>query len=436
MLSHEDNETLVRVGPATPMGRLMRLYWIPFLKASDVAADGQPHRVRLLGEDLVAFRDTSNRVGLVDHACPHRGAPLVFGRNEDNGIRCIYHGWKFDVNGQCKDMPAERADSPMCARTTIKSYPVKERNGVLWAYMGPERDAPPELPEVEWNMVPESHCEISIRVQECNWLQALEGEVDSAHAAILHGRRDGGTINQWRQGQDLTPTFESVQHDAGISIGARRKDGDANNYIRVNQFMMPFWTLVPPQHQYPELSGHAWVPIDDEHTLALMFSYTPDQPFYEKARKVFREGYKGRETGHHSEVAYEPRPPTVPFPKYWSRFNRGNAYGFDYALQEKYNAGMPGLWMEDAACQCGVAAIYDRTKEHLGTTDSGIARVRRMLLDSTQKLDKGVKPPSSEAPSGFMLRAISITIPAGGSWEEMGRDFMKAELGKGFGYEP
>jgi hypothetical protein len=285
-------------------------------------------------------------------------------------------------------------------------------------------------------MVPESHCEISIRVQECNWLQALEGEVDSAHAAILHGRRDGGTINQWRQGQDLTPTFESVQHDAGISIGARRKDGAEQNYIRVNQFMMPFWTLVPPQHQYPELSGHAWVPIDDEHTLALMFSYTPDQPFYEKARKVFREGYKGRETGHHSEVAYEPKPATVPFPKYWSRFNRANAYGFDHALQEKYNAGMPGLWMEDAACQCGVAPIYDRTKEHLGTTDSGIARVRRMLLDSTHKLDKGIKPPSSEAPEGFMLRAISITIPAGGDWQSIGREYMKAELGKGFGYEP
>jgi phthalate 4,5-dioxygenase oxygenase subunit len=436
MLTHEDNETLVRVGPDTRMGRLMRMYWLPFLKSSDVTPDGAPHRVRLLGEDLVAFRDSSGRLGLVDHACPHRGAPLVFGRNEDDGIRCIYHGWKFDVTGQCREMPAERADSPMVKRTTIKAYPVRERNGILWAYMGTERENPPALPQVEWNMVPESHCAISIRVQECNWLQALEGEVDSAHAAILHGRPNGGTINQWRQGQDLTPTFEIAQHDAGISIAARRKDGAESNYIRVNQFLMPFWTLVPPQHQYPELSGHAWVPIDDEHVLALMFSYTPDQPFYEKSRKVFKEGYKGRETGHHSEINFEPKPPTVPFPKYWSRFNRSNAYHFDYALQKTHNAGMPGLWMEDAACQSGVAPIYDRTKEHLGTTDTGIARVRRMLLDSVSKLEKGQRPASANAADGFMVRAISITIPAGGDWEALGREHMKAELGKGFGYAP
>jgi phenylpropionate dioxygenase-like ring-hydroxylating dioxygenase large terminal subunit len=436
MLSQQDNETLTRVGPGTPMGQLMRQYWIPFLKSSDVERDGQPHRVRLLGEDLVAFRDSSGRLGLVDHACPHRGAPLLFARNEDNGLRCIYHGWKFGVDGRCQEMPAEPAESPMCKRMTIKAYPVRERNGVLWTYMGPDADTPPELPAVEWNMVPESHCAISIRVQECNWLQALEGEVDSAHAAILHGRRDGGTINQWRQGQDLTPKFECLQHDMGISIAARRKQGSEENYVRVNQFMMPFWTLVPPQSQYPELSGHAWVPIDDEHTLALMFSYTPDQPFYEKSRKVFEEGYKGRETGHHSQVAYEPQPPTVPFPKYWSRFNRANAYRFDSALQKVYNAGFPGLWMEDAACQSGVAPIYDRTKEHLGTTDTGVVRVRRMLLDTTHKLEQGVKPVSAAQPERYMLRAVSITIPAGGDWEALGRGYMTAELGKGFGYVP
>lgn len=430
MISREDNETLVRVGPGAPMGQLMRLYWIPFLKSSDVQRDGQPHRVRLLGEDLVAFRETSGNVGLVDHACPHRGAPMMFGRNEEGGIRCVYHGWKFSVDGKCQEMPAEPANSPMCSRVTIKSYPVRERNGVLWAYMGPHRDAPPPLPDLEWNMVPESHCVVTFRVQECNWLQALEGEVDSAHAAILHGQRNGSTITQWRQGQDLSPTFEINQHDAGISIAARRKDGAENNYVRVNQFLMPFWTLVPPQRQYSELSGHAWVPIDDHHTLAIMFSYTPDQPFYEKSRKLFKEGYKGRETGHHSEAAYEPKPLTVPYPKYWSRFNRSNAYEYDY------DSGMPGLWLEDAACQSGVAAIYDRTQEHLGTTDAGIARVRRMLLDSAKKLAQGTAPVSAAAPSSFMVRAVSITIPAGASWMEFGRDYMKAELGKGFGYTP
>ena len=178
MLSHEDNETLVRVGPGTAMGALMRQYWIPFLGAGEVVADAQPHRVRLLGEDLVAFRDSAGRVGLVDHACPHRGAPMVFGRNQEQGLSCVYHGWKFDVTGQCRDMPAEPANSPMCQRMKIKAYPVRERQGLLWAYMGPDPESPPPLPDLEFNQVPESHRVLTFRVQECNWLQALEGEID------------------------------------------------------------------------------------------------------------------------------------------------------------------------------------------------------------------------------------------------------------------
>jgi phenylpropionate dioxygenase-like ring-hydroxylating dioxygenase large terminal subunit len=438
MLSREDNETLVRVGPGTPMGSLMRLYWIPFLSSSDVVPDGQPHRVRLLGEDLVAFRDTEGRVGLVDHACPHRGAPLVFGRNEAEGLRCVYHGWKFGVDGRCKEMPAEPNDR-MCKNTRIKAYPVRERNGVLWAYMGPDIDSPPPLPEVEWNMVPQEQVAVTLRVQECNWLQALEGEIDSAHAAILHGRvGEGGVINQWRQAEDLAPTFEVAPSEAGISIAARRKTGDGQNYVRVNQFMMPFWTLVPPQSQYPELSGHAWVPIDDEHTLCLMFSYHPSQPFYEKTRKLFKEGHGGRETGHHSEGAFETRPVTVPFPKYWSKFNRANAYQFDYGMQvDKYFSGLPGLWIQDAACQSGVAPIYDRTKEHLGTTDTGIARTRRLLLDTVRKLQsEGARPASASQPERFRVRAVSITIPAGGDWQQLGSAYMRAEPGKDFGYTP
>lgn len=439
MLSYEDNERLTRVGQGTEMGRFMRLYWLPFLRSGDVKVDGQPYRVRLLGEDLVAFRDSSGRVGLVDHACPHRGAPLVFGRNEADGIRCIYHGWKFNVAGACEEMPAEPTGSPMLQKVRIKSYPVQERNGILWAYMGPDVDAPPALPQVEWNMVPEEQVAISIRVQECNWLQALEGEIDSAHAAILHGRVDSsGIINQWKQGQDLAPTFECAQHDAGVSIASRRKIGEDKNYIRVNQFLMPFWTLVPPQAQYPELSGHAWVPIDDEHTLCLMFSYHPSQPFYEKTRKLFAEGHAGRETGHASKDSFEKRPITQAYHTYWNKYNRGNAYHFDYESQvNKYNAGLPGLWVQDAACQSGVAPIYDRSKEHLGTSDTGIARTRRLLLDSIKKLaTDNIQPASVREPDKFMMRAMSITIPANADWKTAGQDFMSAELGQGFGYEP
>ena len=436
MLSREDNETLVRVGAGTPMGRLMRLHWIPFLRATDVERDAAPHRVRLLGEDLVAFRDSSGRVGLVDHACPHRGAPMVFGRNEDDGLRCVYHGWKFGTDGRCQEMPAEPANSPMCARMKITAYPVRERNGMLWAYLGP--DPAPPLPDVEWNLVPEDQVAISIRVQECNWLQALEGEIDSAHAAILHGRvHKDGVINQWKQAQDLAPAFECVTHEAGVSIASRRKLDAERQYIRVNQFLMPFYTLVPPFSQFPELSGHAWVPIDDEHTLCIMFSYHPSQPFYEKTRALFKSGHNGRETGHASEGSFEPRPVTDPFPKYWSKYNRGNAYQFSHELQKTYNSGLPGLWVQDAAAQSGVSAIYDRSKEHLGTSDTGIARTRRLLLDTVRRLAAdGQRPASADKPESLMLRAMSLTIPAGGDWNRLGSEFMKAKLGADFGYTP
>ncbi|MFO1218726.1 MAG: Rieske 2Fe-2S domain-containing protein [Burkholderiaceae bacterium] len=441
MLSRDDNERLVRVGPGTPMGTLMRLYWVPFLLSRDVERDGPAHRVRVFGEDLVAFRDSSGRVGLVDHACPHRGAPLVFARNEEDGLRCMYHGWKFGVDGSCLDTPAEPPNSPLCRHVKVKSYPVRERHGVLWAYMGPDAEPPP-LPELEWNLVPDEHVALSMRIQECNWLQALEGEIDSAHAAILHGRADqGGTINQWRQAGDLAPKFEIHQHDAGIHIASRRKvpDKASTEYIRVNQFLMPYWTLVPPQKQFPELSGHAWVPMDDEHTLCLMFTYTPAHPLYEQTRRVFKTGGKGgRETGHPSDQAFEPRPAMTPYPKYWSKYNRANAYHFDYESQRTtYNMGMPGLWLQDAACQSGVSPIYDRTQEHLGTTDLGIARTRRMLLDALKRLDgEGQRPPSAQNPSSMMWRAVSLTVDAGADWKQVGAEFMRARLGADFGYTP
>ena len=249
MLSHEDNETLVRVGPGTTMGDMMRIYWLPFMASSDLEKDGQPQTVKLLGETLIVFRDSEGRVGLVDHICPHRGAPLVFGRNEDCGLRCVYHGWKFDVDGNVADMPAEPPRSRLKDRVKIKSYPCVERGGVVWTYMGdePEESRPP-LPSFEWNMVPEENVVVTFRVQECNWLQALEGEIDSAHAPILHGRiDDGGSINQWVAKRDLRPTFECMRQDFGMSIASRRVLDDDTLYWRVNQFVMPFYSLVPPQ---------------------------------------------------------------------------------------------------------------------------------------------------------------------------------------------
>lgn len=438
MLTTEQNERLVRVGPGTPMGALMRRYWLPFLFSADLEADGPPMRVQLLCEDLVAYRDSDGRVGLLDHACPHRGAPMIFGRNEGGGLRCVYHGWRFEADGRCTEMPAEPPDSTFPQKVRIKSYSCQERNGVVWAYLGPQAPPPP-LPSLEWNLVPQQQSVCTLRVQDCNWLQALEGEIDSAHAAILHGRVDaGGVINQWKQAADLRPTFECESTETGVSIASRRVLASGEVYWRVNQFMLPFYTLVPPFPQYPELSGHVWVPIDDENTLCLMFSYHPNAPFYEKTRAVFSNGHAGRETGHPSAQAYDPAPVTEPFAKYRTRFRRDNAYGFNYELQRNtWFSGVPGLWVQDAACQSGVTPIYDRSQERLGTTDTGIVQARKLLLDSLRRLEQEQRAPASASdPAQFMVRAVSLTLPAQAHGLRDGAEFTRARLGQGFGYTP
>src|SRR5207253_3303211 len=184
MLARADNELLTRVGPGTPMGNLLRCFWQPFALASELpGADCDPLRVRLLGEDLVAFRDTNAAVGLVQNNCPHRGASLFFGRNEESGLRCVYHGWKFDTSGACVDVPGEPAESDLRSRVRALTYPVREHGGVLWAYLGPAQDIP-RLPELEWTHVPASQRYVSKRIQSCNYLQNVEGEVDSSHVSF------------------------------------------------------------------------------------------------------------------------------------------------------------------------------------------------------------------------------------------------------------
>ena len=439
MLSKEDNQTLVQVSHGTPTGDLMRLYWIPFLPSTDLTSDGQPQRVRLLGEDLLAFRNTEGRIGLVDHVCPHRGAPLMFARNEDCGLRCVYHGWKFGIDGATLDMPAEPAGSTYKDKVRLKAYLCQERNGIVWAYMGPHQDNPPELPLLEWNLVPSERVVVTFRVQECNWLQAVEGEIDSAHAAILHGRIDAqGAISDWIAKRDLKPTFECKRQDFGMSIASCRKLDEDTSYWRVNQFLLPFYTLVPPQSKFPELSGHAWVPMDDQNTLCIMFSYHPSEKFYDKTRELFAQGHAGRETGHASVHAFSPKSPSEPFAKYWTKFNSGNAFQFNYDSQTKtWFSGLPGLWVQDAACQSGVSPIFDRSKENLGSSDTGIALTRRLLLDSVKKFkSEGLAPKGVAKPATFMVRAVSLTLPKGASWQEDGRLHMTARLDADFGYAP
>ncbi|NQV60405.1 MAG: Rieske 2Fe-2S domain-containing protein [Alphaproteobacteria bacterium] len=439
MLSQEQNEALTRVGPATRMGDMFRLFWIPFYPSAQLLPDGQPKRVKLLGEDLVAFRDSAGQPGLMANACPHRGAPLMFARNEECGLRCVYHGWKFDVTGKAMDLPAEPARSRLKDSVRAKAYPCRERNGIIWAYMGPNPENPPSLPQIEWNLVPEENVFVSFRVQECNWLQALEGEIDSAHAPILHGRIDNqGAINEWVAKKDLQPRFKCRNQPFGVSIASCREIDEETRYWRVNQFMLPFWTLVPPQSKFPELSGHAWIPMDDENTLCLMFSYTPTAPLYPRTRTLLEEGHNGRETGHASRDCYAPKPPTTPYADFWTKFTPDNGYQFDYASQRNtWFSGLPGLWVQDAGCQSGVMPIYDRTQENLGTSDAGIVMTRRYLLNMLANYrDRGVCPSAADEPETYMVRAVSMHLPADAAWTEACAPFMRAKLGADFGYTP
>src|ERR1051325_7416551 len=185
MLSNADNEYLCRIGPGTPMGNLMRQYWVPAIRSDELPEpDGAPLRVKLLGEELLGFRTSDGSVGLIANNCPHRGASLFFGRNEEEGIRCVYHGWKFDVAGNCVDMPNEPAESDFKTKVKAVAYPCVERNGIVWTYMGP-RQTPPPLPDWLPNLEPD--CQVWMRLQESNWLQALEGDIDTVHAFFLHG---------------------------------------------------------------------------------------------------------------------------------------------------------------------------------------------------------------------------------------------------------
>ena len=238
MLSREENELVTRVGPGTPMGALMREYWIPAMLSSELPApDSDPVRVLLLGEKLIAFRDTNGKVGLVQNHCPHRGASLFFGRNEEAGLRCVYHGWKFDVDGNCIDMPNEPAESDFKQKVKATAYPTQERGGIVWAYLGPRR-TPPPLPDVEANMLPHSAQGVVVNQLTCNWLQVLEGDIDTIHAGLLHygsmrvEDQPPGTFSEY-QIKDRSAKFQVVDTEVGASYGAYRDGPPGQNYWRI-----------------------------------------------------------------------------------------------------------------------------------------------------------------------------------------------------------
>ncbi|MGH7090204.1 MAG: Rieske 2Fe-2S domain-containing protein, partial [Stellaceae bacterium] len=297
MLTREENELLCRIGPEAPMGRMVRRYWLPALLSDELDADSAPVRVRLMGEDLVAFRDSRGRVGLLEELCPHRGASLGLARNEECGLRCLYHGWKFDVSGKVLDMPVELDADSVIDRVRAVAYSVHEAGGIVWAYMGPAGLEPPPI-DFEFTKFPASHIvHVKARI-ECNWVQCLEGVIDSAHTNYLHGdtfKPAAGFLSSTYRGDSLLvdrpsndgrPRFEIENTEYGFRYAAIRKpviDAEKNAYIRVTLFVAPFYGIFAGQAGWGSLQ--AFVPIDDAHTMLYFVRHNLSHPVDAKERE-------------------------------------------------------------------------------------------------------------------------------------------------------
>ncbi|GEO27667.1 ring-hydroxylating oxygenase subunit alpha [Alicyclobacillus acidoterrestris] len=432
MLSKEDNMLIAQVGPGTAMGEAMRSYWIPILLSYELPEnDGRALRVRVLGENLIAFRDSEGKVGLLDEHCPHRGASLYFGRNEECGLRCVYHGWKFNVSGTIVDMPNEPPTSTFKNRIKANAYPCAERNGVIWAYMGNKSDENrPDLPDFEWNLVPESRCYISKRVEDCNWVQAYEGGIDSSHVSFLHSRLNPTdfTGSPREKGMkymagDKFPHYETIETPYGMMVGARRSAEPGYHYWRITQCLMPFYTILPSYGTDSPVSGHAWVPIDDYSTMVWTITWHPirdltqdeldDMKYWSPDRVGTSEG-----NGRHLPLNMYMEETSIANSRWRSKLNLANDYLIDWNAQAtKSFSGIPTIAMQDQAVQESMGPIFDRRKEHLGTADLAIIRMRHLWLNTAKGLqERGVEPVGVSAPATYHIRSASMRLPEDADW--------------------
>jgi phthalate 4,5-dioxygenase len=424
VLKVEDNELICRVGPGTPMGNFMREYWVPALLSSEIATpDSDPVRVLLLGEQLIAFRDTNGKVGLIQNHCPHRGASLFFGRNEEAGMRCVYHGWKFDTEGNCIDMPNEPAESDFRTKVKALAYPTQERGGIVWTYMGP-RKTPPPLPDLEGNMQPDSDMSVRATQLPCNWLQILEGDIDTTHVGFLHygglnpEDQIPGSFSEY-QLRVKTAQFEVIDTEGGAAYGARRPAGDDQAYWRIAQWCFPFYSFTPPGVLGTKKGGNARVPMDDYHTMTFTMTsgrprptqQTGSSPFFQQPMQPNTTDWYGRW-----------RPVQQPENDYQlSREAQRRNTGFDGYT------GIKGVGMQDAAMTTSMGLIYDRSQEHLGTTDAMVIRVRRRLIAAVQAhMKHGATPPGVEDPGAYRVRSGGVFLPADADWVEATRELRQA----------
>jgi phenylpropionate dioxygenase-like ring-hydroxylating dioxygenase large terminal subunit len=398
-MEKQASELLVRTGPGTAMGNLMRRYWVPVLLSSEIAEpDGPPVRTKILGEKLLAFRDTQGRAGLVDEFCAHRGASLFLGRNEEGGIRCSYHGWKYDLTGQCVDLPQVPS---LCPKMKIKAYPCVERGGIVWAYMGPP-DKKPAPPELEWCLVPESHRYVTKRLQQTSYLQAMEGGIDTSHVSWVHRYEvDRDPMHKHSKAldyikKDSNVVFEIEEMPHGLTMYGRRLGDDHTHYWRITQWIFPWFTCIPPFGQHA-LGGHVWVPIDDENCWAWSMNWLNDRP-------LPLEELDAMKAGQGIHVQYIPG-------TFTPLANKDNDWLMDRASQKSREtfSGVSGFSIQDASLQESMGPIQNHANEHLIPTDKAIVMARRMLERATRNLEQGIEPPALDAASQ-RVRAAAVLL--------------------------
>lgn len=426
-MTASDNEILVRTSAGTLMGEYFRRYWLPVALSSELQADGAPIRCKVMGEELVAFRDSEGRVGLLEPACAHRGSNLFFGRNEECGLRCVHHGWKYDVTGKCVDMPNVDPDAGMRGKVSIKAYPTREYGELVWAYLGP-KEVMPELPMLEHGLLPASRRYVTKRLQQCNWAQSMDGAVDTAHFSFLHmpapkyksNAADNIAADEKRIGwlrNDPLPEFTITDHEVGFVIGGARKADGQDLYWRITQFMLPTHSITPSAMPGEIYYGYTWVPVDDVSCWIYVYGWHPDRDISGEERAKFDKGGYGQ----FAELG----------PDYIPVRNKGNDYLIDRQQQKTISfTGIRGIAEQDTMAQESQGAIADRTKEHLTGTDVGVVHFRRLMLKEAKGLRDGREPAAAQHPEAYRLRSGGAVLSADLSFENVMKERFGSATGK------
>jgi phthalate 4,5-dioxygenase len=428
MTTPSEGLELTRVGPGTVMGDLMRCYWIPACKSSELVRDGAPVRLLLLGEKLIAFRDSAGRVGVMDHRCPHRCASLFLGRNEEGGLRCVYHGWKYDVAGHCVDMPSVPVDQDFKKKVKAKSYRTVERAGVIWVHMGfaghDDVEAPP-LPGFEILDIPEGEINVSFIQRDCNYLQALEGEIDTSHFGFLHAGHvepeDVAEDEPFRQTiTNRAPEYHVTDTDWGTQYAGYRESKPGTTYWRFANFLFPFWTQAPNGEFNSHMHARAWVPLDDHHTMFVFIWWKKAAAANSLPQPTFKDGTPIGGTGRADKML----PNTTDWLGRWRLAeNAGNDWKIDREAQRTNTiyTGISGIHLQDQAITESMGPVTDFGHEHLAPSDRMITRTRRRMLLAARALrDKGVRPPGADAAQVYRgARSGYFLSPDQSAWQQV-----------------